>query len=63
MPWSTAASNSLFVRRGKAVARIEPLRRGTGRDVKELLSAARLDPARADELAELRTLLEVDDRA
>ena len=51
------------VRRGKAVARIEPLGRGDGREVKELLSAARPDPAWADELAELRRLFEVDDRA
>ncbi|WP_423917001.1 type II toxin-antitoxin system Phd/YefM family antitoxin [Candidatus Poriferisodalis sp.] len=51
------------VRRGKAIARIEPLGLGEGREVKELLSATRPDPAWADELADLRRLLEVDDRA
>ena len=51
------------VRHGKAIARIEPLGRGEGRDVKELLSAMRPDSAWADELADMRRLLEVDDRA
>lgn len=50
------------VRRGKAIARIEPLAHGEGREVKELLSAALPDPAWADELSDLRRLLEVDDR-
>ena len=51
------------VRRGRAIARIEPLGHGEGREVKELLSASRQDAAWADELADMRRLLEVDDRA
>lgn len=51
------------VRHGRAIARIERLAHGEGREVKELLAAARPDPAWADELSDLRRLLEVDDRA
>ena len=46
------------VRRGKTTARGQPLGSAAGRDVKTLLADTRLDPAWAEELAELRGLLE-----
>lgn len=51
------------VRRGKAVARLEPLNRGVGADVKALLRRHRPDAAWARELDEVRSLLEIEERS
>lgn len=51
------------VRHGKAVAHIEPVSRGRGADVKALLRDRRPDASWAAQLAEVRDLLEVDDRS
>jgi prevent-host-death family protein len=53
----------LVVRRGRAVARIEPARAANGRQVKDLLSANPPDPRWAEDLRELREALTVEDRA
>ena len=50
-------------RHGKAVAHIEPVSRGRGADVKALLREQRPDASFASQLAEVRDLLEVDDRS
>ena len=50
------------IRRGKAIARIEPLARGEGLEVKELLSGARPDAEWADQFTDMRRLLELDAR-
>jgi antitoxin (DNA-binding transcriptional repressor) of toxin-antitoxin stability system len=49
-------------RRGRAVASIAPAAAVSGRTVKELLRSQPADPAWARELAELRGLLEREDR-
>ncbi len=51
------------IRRGKAVAHIEPIGRGRGVDAKATLRRHRPDPAWADQLAEVRELLEITHRA
>ncbi len=51
------------VRRGKAVAHIEPISRGRGADVKALLRGRRPDRSWGGELGELRDLVEIDDRS
>jgi prevent-host-death family protein len=51
-----------IVRRGKAIAHLEPTSRGRGSDAKSLLERHRPDPAWAGDLAAVRALLEVDDR-
>lgn len=51
-----------IVRRGKAVAHLEPVSSGRGADVKMLLSRHRPDTAWSKELSDLRGLLEVEDR-
>jgi prevent-host-death family protein len=53
-------SSFTILRRGKAIAYIEPIARGRGADVKELLRSHRPDAVWADELAELRELVEID---
>ncbi|WP_420446063.1 type II toxin-antitoxin system Phd/YefM family antitoxin [Candidatus Poriferisodalis sp.] len=50
------------IRRGRPVARIEPLARGEGLEVKELLAGARPDAQWAGQLADMRRLLELDAR-
>jgi prevent-host-death family protein len=52
-----------IVRRGRAVARLQPVSEGKGADVKQLLR--RHDPDRrwAKDLAEVRSLLELGERA
>jgi antitoxin (DNA-binding transcriptional repressor) of toxin-antitoxin stability system len=50
-------------RRGRAVASIAPAAAASGRTVKELLRAQPPDPAWASELAELRGLLEREERS
>ena len=52
-----------IVRRGKAVAHLEPVSSGRGGDVKSLLRRHRPDPAWSKELTDLRGLLEIEDRA
>ena len=51
-----------IVRRGKAVAHLEPTSRGRGADTKALLSRHRPDARWNRDLAAVRTLLEVDER-
>lgn len=52
-----------IVRRGKAVAHLEPTSRGRGVDAKALFVRHRPDPAWATDLETVRTLLGVDERA
>lgn len=52
----------IIVRRGKAIAHLEPVRRGQGAKAKALLRRHRPDPEWADDLATVRDLLEIDDR-
>jgi len=52
-----------IVRHGKAVAYIEPISRGRGQDAKSLLRRHQPDPAWAEELDEVRTLVELDHRS
>ena len=51
------------IRRGKAIAHIEPINRGSGSDAKATLRRHRPDSAWADQLADVRGLLEVQDRS
>jgi prevent-host-death family protein len=51
-----------IVRRGKAVAHLEPVRSGRGADVKSMLNRYTPDEAWSKELAETRTLLVIEDR-
>lgn len=52
-----------IVRRGKAVAHLEPVVRGRGADVKKMLRKHRPDAKWADDLAGMRALLEIEDRS
>lgn len=51
------------VRRGRVVAQLEPAVRGRGADLKEVLRRHRPDPAWRDDLDDVRSLLEVEDRS
>jgi antitoxin (DNA-binding transcriptional repressor) of toxin-antitoxin stability system len=51
-----------IVRRGKAIAHLEPMSRGSGADAKVMLRRHRPDPAWRSELADVRGLLEIDQR-
>lgn len=51
-----------IVRRGKAVAHLEPVSSGRGADVKALLRRHRPDTAWSKELTDLRGLLEIEHR-
>ena len=51
-----------IVRRGKAVAHLEPVSSGRGADVKNLLRRHSPDAAWPSDLAELRAMVEVEDR-
>lgn len=51
-----------ITRRGRAIAHIEPVKRGLGGEVKTLLRRHRPDPDWASDLDDVRTLLEVDER-
>lgn len=51
-----------IVRRGKAIAHLEPLTRGIGGDVKALLRHHRPDPDWASDLDEVRKLLDIEER-
>jgi len=52
-----------IVRRGKAIAHLEPTRRGRGADAKSLLRRHRPDAKWAADLRSVRELLDIDDRA
>lgn len=52
-----------IVRRGKAIAHLEPVNRGRGADVKELLRRHRPDRAWTGDLDAVRELLEFEDRS
>lgn len=51
-----------IVRRGKAIAHLEPMNRGLGADVKALLGRHRPDPDWARDVDKVRKLLEVEER-
>jgi antitoxin (DNA-binding transcriptional repressor) of toxin-antitoxin stability system len=51
-----------IVRRGKAIAHLEPMNRGRGADVKALLRRHRPDPDWARDVDKVRQLLEVEER-
>jgi prevent-host-death family protein len=51
-----------IVRRGKAVARLAPVGRGSGKQVKALLAELAPDPAWAADLAALRASLVLEER-
>lgn len=51
-----------IIRRGKVVARLEPVRSGRGLDVKAMLRRSEIDGGWSGELAELRDLLVIEDR-
>ena len=52
-----------IVRRGKAVAHLEPINKGRGSEVKEILKRHRPDSAWTGELSRLRELVEIDNRS
>jgi len=52
-----------IVRRGKAIAHLEPMKRGRGVEVKALLRRHRPDAGWASELDEVRSFLEVEERS
>lgn len=52
-----------IVRRGRVVAQLDPVRRGAGRDVKALLREHAADPDWRSDLADVRSLLQLEDRA
>lgn len=49
-----------IVRRGRAVAHLEPIVRGRGADLKDLLRNTQPDPSWIDDLAVVRGLVEID---
>jgi len=51
-----------IVRRGKAVAHLEPVATGRGAEVKSVLRRHRPDAAWSNDLARVRSLLEIEDR-
>ena len=51
------------VRRGKAIARLEPARPGLGADAKAMLRRHRRDRGWAEDLAATRRLLEIEERS
>ena len=58
-----AGERFTVIRRGKAVAHIEPVSRGRGANVKALLRDRRPDRSWAGQLSEVRDLLVVDERS
>lgn len=52
-----------IVRRGKTIARLEPVNRGRGTEVKQLLRSHRPDRAWAKDLDAVRELIEIDERS
>jgi prevent-host-death family protein len=57
-----AGERYTVTRRGKAVAQIEPVRRGRGADAKALLRRHRPDSSWSTDLDAVRDLLEIDSR-
>jgi len=51
-----------IVRRGRAVAHLEPVAKGRGADLKDLLRRTRPDRGWANDLARVRGILEIDER-
>jgi prevent-host-death family protein len=51
-----------IVRRGKAIAILEPMNDGHGADVKALLRRHRPDPQWAKDLADVRSVVEIEER-
>jgi antitoxin (DNA-binding transcriptional repressor) of toxin-antitoxin stability system len=51
-----------IVRRGKAIAHLEPMNRGLGADVKALLRRHRPDPDWVSDLGTARELLKIEER-
>lgn len=51
-----------IIRRGKAVAHLEPVRRGRGSDAKAILRRHRVDPSWSQDLDAARALVEIDER-
>jgi len=51
-----------IVRRGKAIAHLEPMASGRGADVRAVLARHRVDRGWLDELQSVRALLEIDER-
>ncbi len=51
-----------IVRRGHAVAHLEPVQAGRGVDVKDLLREHRADPAWSEDLADSRELVQLQHR-
>lgn len=52
-----------IVRHGRAVAHLAPVPSGSGAAVKDLLRAHRPDPAWRQDLDDLRSILDVEDRS
>jgi prevent-host-death family protein len=52
----------IIVRRGRAVAQLEPVSRGRGADLKALLREGEPDAAWSSDLSAVRDLLSVDER-
>jgi prevent-host-death family protein len=51
-----------IVRRGKAIAHLEPLTKGRGADVKEVLARQHPDADWQRDIAAVRDVLEIDER-
>ena len=51
-----------ILRRGKAIASLEPLNEGRGADVKALLGRHRLDAQWSRDLAAIRSVVEIEER-
>ena len=54
--------NFTIVRRGKAIAHLEPISSGRGSDVKKVLLSRPADPAWTEELAATRELVQIQHR-
>jgi antitoxin (DNA-binding transcriptional repressor) of toxin-antitoxin stability system len=54
--------HSTIIRRGKAVAHLEPMGRGRGEDVKSVLRRHGVDNAWSRDLETVRELVEIDER-
>ena len=52
-----------IVRRGRAIASLQPMRDGHGAEVKELLRRHRPDPRWAADLSSVRSLVELEERS
>jgi prevent-host-death family protein len=52
-----------IVRRGKAVAHLEPIDRGRGKEIRDLLRRNPPDDAWSEDLVRVRALLEIDERS